>query len=94
MTRIKQESLDGCPSHIPCLSETYLDSISPTDDYKLQISRHTLIRSDHPCNTKRGWACIFYRSCFSLSVINIGYLHECLTFELQIVVAHYRSESQ
>lgn len=93
--RLSRKVSDGCPSlpHIPGLSETYRDSISPTDDYKLQISRYTLIHSDHPCNTKHGGVCIFYRSYFSLRVINIGYLHECLTFELQIVVAHYRSVS-
>ena len=39
---------------IICLPETYLDSIIPIDDNKLQIPGYTLIRSDHPSNTKHG----------------------------------------
>ena len=83
-----------------CLSETYLDSTTPNDDDKLQISGYTFIRSDHPSNAKRDGVCICYKSSLPLRVINIGYLHECLSFVLQIgdkicnFVALYRSPSQ
>ena len=83
-----------------CLSETCLDSTIPYDDDKLQIPGNNLILSDHPSNTKGGIACIYYKSSLPLRVINIGYLHECLSFELQIgdkscdFVALYRSPSQ
>ena len=50
-----------------------------------KIPRYTLIRSDHPSNTKCGGVCIYYKSSLPLRVINIGYLHKCLSFELQIV---------
>ena len=59
-----------------------------------------MIRSDDPSNTKRGGVCIYYKSSLPLRVVNIGYLHECLSFELQIgekfcnFVALYRSPSQ
>ena len=85
---------------IICLSETYLDSTIPNDDDKLQIPGYTLIRSDHPSNAKRGGVCIYYKSFLPLRVINVGYLHECLSFDLQIgdkscnFVALYRSPSQ
>ena len=85
---------------IICLSETYLDSTTPNDDDKLQILGYTFIRSDHPSNAKRGGVCICYKSSLPLRVINIGYLHECLSFVLQIgdkicnFVALYRSPSQ
>ena len=85
---------------IICLSETYLDSTTPNDDGKLQIPGYTLICSDHPSNIKRGGVCIYYNSSLPLRVINIGYLHECLSFELQIgdkicnFLALYRSPSQ
>ena len=55
---------------------------------------------DHPSNIKRSGVCIYYRSSLPLRVINIGYLHECLSFEVQIgdkicnFVALYRSPSQ
>ena len=90
-------------SIIFCLSEANLDTTTPTDYEKLQISlitRYTLIRSDHTSSTKRGGVCIYYRSSLPLRVINIGYLHECLSFELQIrdkvcnSVALYISSSQ
>ena len=85
---------------IICLSETYLDFTIPKDDNKLPISGYTLIRSDHLSNTKPGGVCIYYKSSLALRVINIGYLHECLSFELQNgdkicnFVALYRSPSQ
>ena len=85
---------------IICLSETYLDSINPNNDDKLQILGRTLIGSDHPSNTQRGRVCIYYESFLPLKVINIGYLHECLSFELQTgnkicnFVALFRSPTQ
>ena len=74
--------------------------IFPNNDDKLQIPGYTLIRSDHPSNTRCGGVCICYKSSLPLRVINIGCLHECLSFELQIgdkicnFVAIYRSPSQ
>ena len=85
---------------IICLSETNLDSTVPNDDDKLRIPGYTLIASDHPSNTKRGAVCIYHKSSLPLRVINIGYLHECLSFELQIgnkicnFVGLYRSPGQ
>ena len=61
---------------------------------------YTLIRSDHPSNAKRGGVCIYYKSSLPLRVINIGYVHECLSFEQQTgdkicnFVALYRYPSQ
>ena len=53
---------------IICLSETYLYSTTPNDDDKLQIPGYTLIRSDHPSNTKRGGVCIYYKSSLPLKL--------------------------
>ena len=76
---------------IICLSETYLDSIIPIDDNKLQIPGYTLIRSDHPSNTKHGGVFIYYKSSLPLRIINIAYSHEFWSFELLFnFVAHYR----
>ena len=41
-----------------CISETYLDSNASDEDANLEIVGYTLIRSDHPSNTKRGGACL------------------------------------
>ena len=69
---------------IICLSEIYLDSTAPTADEKLQIPWYNLTRSNHPSNIKPARVCIYYLSSLSLRVIDIGYLHECLSFELHI----------
>ena len=59
-----------------------------------------MIRSNHPSNTNRGGVCIYYKSSLPLRVINIGYLDEFFSFELQIgdkifnFVPLYRSPSQ
>ena len=85
---------------IICLSETYLDSNTPLNDDNLEISGYTLVRSDHPSNTKRGGVCLYYKNNLPLRVINIGYLNECLTLELTVgdktcnFVVLYRSPSQ
>ena len=42
---------------VVCLSETYLDSNTASDNVK--ISGYNLIRSDHPTNIKRGGVCIY-----------------------------------
>ena len=64
--------------------KTYLDSNTPLDDDNLEISGYTLVYSDHPSNTKRGGVCLYYKNNLSLRVINIGYLNECLTLELNV----------
>ena len=85
---------------IICLSETYLDSNAPLIDDNLKISGYTLVRSDHPSNTKRGGVCLYYENNLPLRVINIGYLNECLMFELTVgdktckFIVFYRSLSQ
>ena len=85
---------------IICLSQTYLDSTTPNVGGKLQIPGYILIRPDHPSNTKRGKGYVYYKSSLPLRVKNIGHLHECLGFELQIsdkicnFVALYRSPRQ
>ena len=88
-------------SDIICLSETYLNSETSTDDQNLEIPGYCLLRADHPSNNKRGGVCIFYRrATFPLRVLNISYLSECITFEISIgnqvccFIHLYRSPSQ
>ena len=66
----------------------------------MEISGYTLIRSDHPSNTKRGGVYFYYKNNLPQRVINIGYLNEYLTLELNVgdkicnFVVLYRSPSQ
>ena len=85
---------------IICLSETYLNSEISTDDKNLEIPGYYLLRADHPSNNKRGGVCIFYRTNLPLRILNISYLSEYITFEINIgnkvccFIHLYRSPSQ
>ena len=70
---------------IICLSETYLDSTTSSDDDNLAILEYNLMRSDHPSNNKHGGVCICYKHFLPLRVLSIEYLQECINFELNIV---------
>ena len=41
---------------IICLSETFLDSSIQSDDEKIKIDGYTLIRADHPSDSKKKWS--------------------------------------
>ena len=85
---------------IICLSETYFDSSTSSDDDNLAISGYNLIRSDHPSNNKRSDACMYYKNFLPLCVLGIQYLQECINFKLNIgskicnFISLYRSPSQ
>ena len=65
---------------IICLSETYLNSETPSDDKNLKIGRYNLVREDHPSNSKRGGVCVYYKSSLPFRVINEKYLQESIFF--------------
>ena len=67
---------------IICLSETFLDSSITTDENILSIPVYSVIRADHPSNTKRGGVCLYYNE--HLPIIrkdDISNLKECLVTE-------------
>ena len=51
---------------IVCLSGTYLDSSFLVNDENLVIQGYTLVRCDHPTNSKRGGVCIYYKDSFTI----------------------------
>ena len=69
---------------IICLSETYLDSSTTSDDDNLEISGYNLILSDHHSNNKCTGVCIYYKIFLPLQVLSVQYLQECFNFELNI----------
>ena len=48
------------------MSETYLDSTMPLDGERLYIKRYSMIRADHPSNTKKWGVCIYYKESLPL----------------------------
>ena len=86
--------------YIICLSETYLNSKTSSDDQNLEIPGDNIIRKDHPSNTKRVGVCIYCKNTLPFKIINIKYLQECISFEIRIgrkcckFICLYRSPSQ
>ena len=82
------------------VSETFLNSSFESNDKDLMIEGYNLIRSDHPYNTKKGGACIYYKESSAVRTVNITSLTECLVCEVTIqnkkgyVTAVYQSPSQ
>ena len=63
---------------IICLSETYLDRNIASDNDNLEFSEYSLIRSDHPSNSKCGDICIYYKNFLHLRVLDIQYFMNAL----------------
>ena len=66
---------------IICLSETYLNSETSSDDENLEIAGYNLVIEDHPSNSKGGGVCGNYKSSLPFRVINVKYLQEPVSFE-------------
>ena len=86
---------------IICLTETFLDSLIENDDDRISIPGYNILRTDHPCNGKRGGVCIYYKDLLPIIKRNdLCQLHEYLITELRIgkkkclFTCLYRSPSQ
>ena len=86
---------------IICLSETFLNSSIQSDDNRIKLDGHNLIRSDHPSDSKRGGVCIYYKEHIPLiKRDDICTLGNCLVTEIHsqnekcFLTCIYRSPSQ
>ena len=86
---------------IICLSETFLDSTIAQNDGNINIKGYSLLRADHPGNSKRGGVCLYYKEYLPLIARNdISYMQGCLVTELSMnnekcfFTCLYRSPSQ
>ena len=73
---------------IICFSETYLYSETSPDDDNLEIPGYSIIRKDHPSNTKRGGVCVYYKNTLTFKIINIKYLQECIKNREKMLQIH------
>ena len=69
---------------IICLSETYLNHDTLSDNENLKIPGYELIRVDHPSNQKRGGICIHHKDFLPIKVNNVSCFKECLNFSLRV----------
>ena len=69
---------------IICLSETYLNTETLSNNENLNIPGYNLIRADHLSNTKRGGVFIYFKESLPLRLYNVSYLNECICFEIMI----------
>ena len=85
---------------IICITETYLYSITPSNDSHLEICGYILVHSDHPSNNNRKGSWIYYKNFLPLRILNVQYLQESICFELKPAgktcnfLSLYRSPSQ
>ena len=86
---------------IICLSETFLDSSIQSDDEKIKIDGYTLIRADHPSDSKKNGVCIYYKEHIPLiKRDDLCTLNNCLVTEIRsqnekcFLTCIYRSPSQ
>ena len=85
---------------ILCISETHLDSSVSKDGNALSIEGYSIIRADHPSNSKRGGVCISYNDKISVRQRSNIIPLECLACEIVIekkkgfVITLYRCPSQ
>ena len=85
---------------IICISESYYNSDTSSNDNNLNIPGYNIFRADHPYENRRGGVCIYYKECLPIKMLNINYLQECICFDLKIgsklctIVSLYRSPSQ
>ena len=70
---------------IVCLSETFLNSSIPNDENRINIAGYSLLRADHPSNTKKGGVCVYYKD-FLLLIrkYDVTDLKECLVMEITV----------
>ena len=69
---------------IICLSESYLNHDTLSNNDNLKIPGYELIRVDHPSNQKGGGFCIYQKDFLPIKVNNVSCLKECLNFSLSV----------
>ena len=85
---------------IICISESYLNSETLSNDDSLNIPSYNMVRADHPSGNRRGGVCVYYKETLPIKMLDINYLQECIFFYLKIgrklcsIVSLYRSPSQ
>ena len=89
------------PFDIVCLSETFLDSSIGDEGPRLVLDGYSLIRCDHPSDSRRGGVCIYYKDHPSLvERPEMTTFNECLVCKVKsgssrLLLGHcYRSPSQ
>ena len=83
-----------------CITKTFLGYSFESDDKNLMSEGYNFIWSNHPSDTKRGGACIYYKESLAVRLVDITSLPGCLVCEVIIENKNwyfpvmYRSPSQ
>ena len=67
-----------------CISETHLDSSAAQNSEEIQIDRYSLVRSDHPGDSKRVGVCLYYKESLGVKIINFTALSDCVLCKVSI----------
>ena len=83
-----------------CISETSPDSSVAQSSEEVQINGYSLIKPNHPSDSKRGSVCLYYKESLAVEVIHLTGPSECILYEVSIenckafIAVVYRSSSQ
>ena len=59
---------------ITCISQSYLNLDTSSNDDNLSIPGYNMPRADHPSGNRRGGVCIYYKKSLPIKMLNINYL--------------------
>ena len=83
------------------MPETWnLDYYVMHNNEKIQLDGYSLIRSDHPSDTKKGGVFLYYKQSLGVKNINLSAHNECILCEIFVenckgfITVMYRSPSQ
>ena len=74
---------------IICISESYLNSDTSSNDNNLNIPGYNMCRTDHPSGNRCGEVCIYYKESLPIKMLNINFLQECICFDLKAKEANF-----
>ena len=63
---------------IICISESYLNSDTSSNDDNLNKPGFSMSRADHLSENWRGGVCIYYEESLPIKMSNINYIQECI----------------
>ena len=69
---------------IICVSESYLDSTSSSNNEDINIKGYKLVRANYPNNIKRVGVCAYFRESLPVRVVPSHNLSECLILEVNL----------
>ena len=80
--------------NILCLSETFLDLTLDLNNGNININGYSILKADHPSNSKQGGFCIYYKQSLPLMRRKTTVKQSSVNNKTCLLTCFYRSPSQ